>query len=167
MAYSLDTFAADCKSVISQGFDKAQLEKVKGFVEKALTDDTFVDQYFGPGNTEERKILYEDPELGFCILSHVYEGAKDSSPHDHGPSWAIYGQVDGTTEMTDWALLEPPKDGEPGKVELVETYTLEPGMARVYGVGDLHSPSQKDTTKLLRMEGRDMASVKRDKFEAV
>ena len=40
----------------------------------------------------ERHVLYEDPELGFCILAHNYAGSKESPPHDHGPSWAIYGQ---------------------------------------------------------------------------
>jgi len=40
----------------------------------------------------ERKVLYEDPKLGFCILAHNYQGARESAPHDHGPYWAIYGQ---------------------------------------------------------------------------
>jgi hypothetical protein len=35
----------------------------------------------------------EDPELGFCILGHVYHGAKDSNPHDDGPSWAVHVQM--------------------------------------------------------------------------
>ena len=57
-----------------------------------LKDGEFVAKYI-PEGTPERKVLYEDPELGFTILAHAYVGAKNSKPHDHGPSWAIYGQA--------------------------------------------------------------------------
>jgi hypothetical protein len=40
-----------------------------------------------------RHTLYEDPELGFVVLSHVNAKAAKSPPHDHGASWAIYGQA--------------------------------------------------------------------------
>jgi hypothetical protein len=71
-------------------------------------------------------VLYEDPELGFCVLAHSYKGAKDSPPHDHGPSWAIYGQAAGETEMTDYALVAKPADGKPGQARPVRTYKLLP-----------------------------------------
>ncbi len=80
----------------------------KNFVGMYLTDDA-----------PDRKILYEDPELGFCILGHVNHGAKGSKPHDHGPTWAIYGQASGETIMSDWEMLSPPENGEPGQVKLV------------------------------------------------
>ena len=40
---------------------------------------------------------------------------KTSSPHDHGPCWAIYGQARGETEMSDYELLEPASPEKPGK----------------------------------------------------
>ena len=76
----------------------------------------------------------------FCIIAHVFEGPRVRAPHDHGPSWAIYGQVEGTTNMTEFAKVEPPTGGRPGKVEPVKSYDLEPGMAVAYDVGDLHAP---------------------------
>jgi hypothetical protein len=124
-----------------------------------------VAKYFGPDESSDRKILYEDPDLHFCILSHVYRGARNSSPHDHGPSWAVYCQVSGVTEMTDWRLLEEPTNGQPGKVEKLRTYDLTPGTAHVYNEGDLHSPRRENDTRLIRIEGRDLTKVKRDKFE--
>lgn len=45
--------------------------------------------------------MYEDPQLGFCMLAHRYTDARDGGPHDHGPSWAIHGQADGETVMSD------------------------------------------------------------------
>jgi len=101
--------------------------------------DKFVAAHLGD-DAPERKILYEDPELGFCILGHVNEGARESKPHDHGPSWAIYGQARGETIMSDWELVEPAGDAKPGRVRLVRQYSLTPGTAHVYNEGDLHSP---------------------------
>ena len=113
----------------------------------------------------ERKILYEDPELGFCILAHVYHGAKESAPHDHGPTWAIYGQAVGETVMSDWDKLAPASESEPGKVKLVREYTLSPGMAYVYNEGDLHSPRRAGSTKLIRIEGRNVDKIRRFPYE--
>jgi hypothetical protein len=79
----------------------------------------------------------------------------------------VYSQVAGVTEMTDWRLLHKPADGQPGKVEKVRTYKMLPGDAYVYNEGDLHSPRREADTRLIRIEGRDLTKVKRDKFEAV
>ena len=92
---------------------------MRQYTERACSDPDFVAKHLGPDNNDDRKILYEDPDLRFCILAHVYKGEKNSNPHDHGPSWAVYGQVAGVTEMTDWRLLEKPQNGAPGKVEKV------------------------------------------------
>jgi predicted metal-dependent enzyme (double-stranded beta helix superfamily) len=117
--------------------------------------------------TPERQVLYEDPELGFCILAHQYKGAKESPPHDHGPSWAIYGQAKGETEMTDYALVSPASAEKPGKAKALRTYKLKPGSAYLYNEGDLHSPRRTGPTQLIRLEGTNMDRIKRLRFEAV
>ena len=165
MAYTLDQYSADCRKALMKDPGPAGRELVRQYTEKACSDHEFVAKYIGPDAQEERKILYEDPDLRFCILAHVYKGAKNSSPHDHGPSWAVYSQVSGITEMTDWKLVERPANGQPGKVEKVRTYDLTPGKAHVYNEGDLHSPRRESETRLIRIEGVDLTKVKRDKFE--
>ena len=167
MSYTLDQFAAECRAALKQDPGPAGREKVRRTVEKACADPEFVATHFGPSNDKERDILYEDPELKFCICAHVYKGAKGSNPHDHGPSWAIYGQAKGTTEMTEWRCLERPRDGKPGKVAKVRVYELTPGKAHLYNEGDLHSPSRKHDTALIRIEGQNLTKVPRDKYEAV
>src|SRR5262249_28812995 len=81
-----------------------------------------------------------DPELGFCICGHVYDGPAHGKPHDHGESWAIYGQASETTEMTDWTIVEKGDGARPNLVEPVRTYTMQPGDQHLYDVGDVHSP---------------------------
>ncbi len=166
MTYTLEQFAAECRRILRTDSGNEGRKKIRALVEEALKDQTFIAAHFddkGP----ERKIIYEDPELGFCILAHVYNGAKESSPHDHGPSWAIYGQARGETEMSDWELVEPAANGKPGKVRRLRNYTLKPGMAHIYNEGDLHSPRRAGPTRLLRIEGTNMDRVKRLAYQAV
>ena len=165
MPYTIDQFAADCRAALLKDPGPAGRERVRQFTEKACADRDFVAKYLGPNVDAERMILYEDLDLHFCILGHVYKGAKNSAPHDHGPSWAISGQAAGVTEMTDWQLVEKPAVDKPGKVAKIRTYRLTPGMAYLYGEGDLHSPRREAETRLIRIEGIDLTKVKRDKYE--
>ena len=166
MSWTLEQFGAACQRALTEEPGPMGRKKVSEIVQEVLRDDAFVARYVGD-DVPERKILYEDPKLGFCILAHVYSGAKESNPHDHGPSWAIYGQAGGETEMSDWELVEPAANGRPGKVRRVKTYTLKPGMAHIYNEGDLHSPRRTGPTRLLRIEGTNMDKVRRLAYERV
>jgi predicted metal-dependent enzyme (double-stranded beta helix superfamily) len=166
MSRTLDQFAAECRRLLSDHPGTEGREKVTALVADVLKDKAFVDAYIradGP----ERKVLYEDPDLGFTILAHAYQGAKTSQPHDHGPTWAIYGQAVGETIMTDWEKLSPASEAQTGKVRRVRDYTLKPGAAYVYNEGDLHSPRRDASTKLIRIEGRNVEKIRRFPYEAV
>jgi hypothetical protein len=166
MGYTLEQFAAQCHDALKTKPGTEGRKQVCSLVHDVLQDPAFVAKYI-PAGTPERKVLYEDPELGFTVLAHAYEGAKNSKPHDHGPSWAIYGQAAGETIMTDWECLARPEDGKPGKARHVRDYTMKPGDAYLYEPGVLHSPRRDGATRLLRIEGLNMDRVKRQPYEAV
>ena len=166
MATTLEQFAADCRRILESTPGPDGRKKVSAIVQDVLKDDAFIARHLGD-DVPERKILYQDPTLGFCILAHNYAGAKESAPHDHGPSWAIYGQARGETVMSDWTVLEPAAEGKPGRVRHARSYPLKPGDAHVYNEGDVHSPRRDGPTKLIRIEGTNMANVKRLSFEQV
>ena len=166
MTHTIEQFAQSCHDILKAEPNPSGRSKVSKLLQEVLKDRDFVAKYI-PDETPERHKLYEDKELGFCILAHYYKGAKTSSPHDHGPYWAIYGQAAGETEMRDYKLLEAASAEKPGKCKEVRIYKLTPGIAHVYNEGDLHSPKRVDSTKLIRIEGVDMTKVKRFKFEAV
>ena len=166
MSQTIEQLGKAFHDILKAENNPAGRSKVSKLLQEVLKDQGFVSKYI-PDETPERKILYEDKELGFCILAHHYRGAKTSNPHDHGPYWAIYGQAAGETEMRDYKLLEAASAEKTGKVKEVRTYKLTPGIAHVYNEGDLHSPKRVDSTKLIRIEGVDMTKVKRFKFEAV
>lgn len=166
MSHTLEQFSTQCHEILKAEPGPAGRKKVCALLEEVLKDQSFVAKNLDE-TTPERKIIYQDPELGFCILAHSYKGAKESPPHDHGPSWAIYGQARGETEMSDYQLLEPATAENPGKVRKLKTYKLTPGVAHVYNEGDLHSPKRVGPTQLIRIEGVNMETVKRFKFQAV
>ena len=164
MGKKLDTFAAQCHDIIKTGTSQENLDKVKSLLEPLLTDEEFIAEHIGPDFNEKRHLLYQDPEFDFCILAHKYSGANEAPPHDHGPTWAIYGQSSGVTHMTEFQKLSEASDAEPGKVEPTKSYDLKPGMAVAYAKGSLHAPKREGDTKLIRMEGLDVSKIKRDKF---
>ena len=155
-----------CRRLLTEEPGPAGRKKVCDLLQEVLKDEAFIAKHVSD-DVPERKILYEDPSLGFCILAHNYAGAKESAPHDHGPSWAIYGQARGETLMNDWALVERATEDKPGKVRHVRSYSLRPGNAHVYNEGDLHSPRRDGPTRLIRIEGTNMDKVKRLKYEQV
>ncbi|MES2632682.1 MAG: hypothetical protein V4669_06890 [Pseudomonadota bacterium] len=166
MTQTLNTFAAQAHDVLARQNNPQGREIVAGLLRNALNDRAFVESLFDDASPE-RKVVYEDKELGFCILAHRYTDAKDSGPHDHGPSWAIYGQADGETVMTDWAVKQAPSGDAPGKVSPLKSYSLTPGVAHVYNEGEVHSPSRAGPTRLVRIEGVNLAKVARGKYEVV
>jgi hypothetical protein len=163
---TLEQFADQCRDALKGHTVTEGGQAICKLVSQVLKEPGFADTYI-PEGTPERKVLFEDPELGFTILAHGYTGAKGSKPHDHGPSWAIYGQASGETIMTDWACLARPSGDQPGKARWVRDYTMKPGDAHFYDIGVLHSPRRESATRLLRIEGMNMDRVKRFPYEAV
>ena len=167
MAYTLEELAADCREALKSDAGPAGHGKVREHLQRALRDEDFLGRHLGPEATKERDVLYEDGELGFCICAHVYNGPRQGFPHDHGPTWAIYGQAAGETEMTDWRIVTPVDGDNPAKAEKVRSYRLQPGDAHIYEVGDVHAPYRDGPTKLIRIEGQNTDKIERTPIESV
>ena len=166
MSFTLESFAGNVQRILQRDPGPAGREEVRRLVEEALQDRQFIVAHIND-DTPERQVIYEDPELGFCVCAHVNQGAREANPHDHGSSWAIYGQAFGETEMSDWQIVEPATEGQPGKVRRERVYSLKPGMAHLYNEGDVHSPKRVAATGLLRIEGKNTAKMKRLAYKAM
>jgi hypothetical protein len=164
MGHTLEQFAAACRTILAREPGVRGRQKVSALLQEVLRDEAFLAAHFN-AETPERKVLYEDPELGFCIVAHAFRGVRDGAPHDHGPSWAIYGQARGETLMSEWAVVEAAAPNKPGKVRLARTYTLKPGMTHLYNEGDLHSPRREADCWLIRIEGCNLERVRRLSYQ--
>jgi hypothetical protein len=168
MPYTLTQLAADIRETLAGGADRSAKEKVCAHVARALKDEAFLAAHLKDRakGADPREVLYEDPDLGFCVCGHVYSGQANGAPHDHGPSWAIYGQAAGVTEMTDWRIVSQGAGAEPTLVEPARTYLMHAGDAHLYDVGDVHSPKRGAPVKLIRIEGQNLDRVKRSNIKA-
>jgi len=165
MSYTLDQLAADIKATLKADPSPAAQEKVCSMVSKACLDKAFVAEHLTEEACKPRKVLYEDPELGFCICGHVYGDRAVSAPHDHGQSWAIYGQAVGQTVMTDWTIVKKGEGESPSLVEPARDYEMNPGDVKFYDVGVVHSPRREAPTKLIRIEGANLDRVVRSRIK--
>jgi len=166
MSHTLASFAAQVREILQNDDTPAGRERAATLLRDALRDPEFVESLFDE-HSPERKVVYQDQQLGFCILAHRYTDARQGGPHDHGPSWAIYGQASGETVMSDWAPLDPAAVETPARVKKLREYTMRPGDAHVYNEGDVHAPSRSGPNRLIRIEGTNLENVKRGKYRPV
>jgi hypothetical protein len=168
MAYTLAQLAADIRETLKADASQTAKERICGLVSRSLADEAFVATHLKgrAAGANPRELLYEDPELGFCICGHVYDGPAHGGPHDHGSSWAVYGQATGITEMTDWRIVKAGSGEAPTLAEPVRTYEMRPGDAHLYDVGDVHSPKRDAPVKLIRIEGKNLDRIKRTDIRA-
>jgi len=165
MTYTLEQLSSDIKAALKADPGTAGKQAVCKLVSKVLRDHDFIAKHLNAADCKPRKVLYEDPELGFCICGHVYEMPAHGSPHDHGSSWAIYGVAVGDTEMTDWRIVKKGDGANPTLVEPERTYVMKPGDSHFYDVGVVHSPNRDTLTKLVRIEGSNLDRIKRSNIK--
>ena len=166
MTITLEKLSADIRMALKKNDGPSGRQEICTLVSKALLDQDFVAKHVPEADCKPRKVLYEDPELGFCICGHVYTKPMNGGPHDHGSSWAIYGVAEGQTEMTDWKVVKPAEGDGPKLVAQERVYVMKPGDAHVYDVGVVHSPKTEGLTKLVRIEGSNLDRIKRSNIKA-
>ncbi len=165
---AIRAFGRECRSILEADAGPQGLDTVRRLLEEQLlSNPDVIKAYLSGPDDPERNVLDEDPDLGFCIVAHRYRGPHQGRVHDHGPAWAIYGQVTGKIHMTEYDLLEPPKAGEAGKVKQKKAYDLVAGKAVVYPIGQVHAPNFPETVRVIRIEGHNLEGVPREKFVAV
>ncbi|MDI3469752.1 MAG: hypothetical protein OJF62_001815 [Pseudolabrys sp.] len=165
MAYDLDQFIADCRDMLTRDPGPAGRARVMADLERLLANPDFVEKHCGDDQPAGIKVLYEDPKLGFQVLSHVMGKARVSQPHDHGKSWAIYGQAKKYTDMTEWRREDDGRDPAHAKVTPVKKYRLNPGQAGIYQDGAIHSIDYPDNARFIRVTGTDLDKIDRIRID--
>jgi hypothetical protein len=165
MAYTLDAFIADCKAALGRDPGPAGREQVRVNLEKLLANPEFIAKYAGEDQPKGVKVLYEDSELGFQVLAHIMGQARVSPPHDHGTSWAIYGQAAQYTDMIEWDREDNGADPKHAKLKPAKKYRLTPGKAGIYQDGKIHSIDYPDFARFIRVTGTDLDKIPRIKVD--
>lgn len=160
MSYSLEDFCKDTRAILEAHDDHEGRDQVRQKLERLLRDPDFCAAYVGPDQESGVEQIYEDPDLGFCVLAYNMTAPRTSPPHDHGDSWAVYGQAVGYTDMTVWSKTEGTD-----KLEPVRNFRLNAGEAGLFDVRDIHSIEYAEGAKFVRVTGVDLAQTTRRVFD--
>jgi predicted metal-dependent enzyme (double-stranded beta helix superfamily) len=165
MAYGLEQFIADCRAILARDGGPSGREEVRSRLERLLHNADFIREHCGDDRPRGLHVLYEDPELGFQILAHINDKARVSPPHDHGDSWAIYGQATHYTDMIEWERVDDGSD--PARAQLKEAirYRLMPGEAGIFQDGKIHSIDYPDHARFVRVTGTNLDRIQRVRFD--
>ena len=165
MAYSFEQFCADSRAALSTDNGPGGHDKVRNNLENLLADPDFIAAECGPDAEPGIRTIHRDKDTGFNVLVHIYEGGKKGPPHDHGQSWAVYGQAAEWTDMTLWARKDDgSKDGF-ADLDEKQTFRLTPGKAGKFEVGDIHSIHFPDGAKFVRVTGTDLDAIPTNRFD--
>ncbi len=152
MAYTLDQFCTDARSILKAQPLADALPEVAERLGELLVNPAFVAETFSDDTPVGKRELFHDPELDFHVLAHVQEGGKIGKPHSHGTSWAIYGNAMNLTEMTEYRRVNPENE-EHVVLAPASTYALRPGQTRAYGPNVIHSTAHPQKAWVIRVTG--------------
>ena len=161
MTYSLEDFCADTKAILDSEDNRSGRDRVRQNLEKLLGDEAFLASHVGSGQEEGVTQIYEDPNLGFCVLAYNMDAPRTSPPHDHGSSWAVYGQAEGYTDMTIWEAA----GDDPAAIAPVREFRLDPGQAGLFDSGEIHSIQYNEGARFVRVTGVDMSRESRRVYD--
>ena len=156
MAYTLEAFCDDARTILKTDSSAAGVERVRKKMERLVRDAEFIKQHFHDGMQYGPRRVFVDPELGFEVLAYRAEKARTSPAHDHGDSWALYGQIRDYTEMTEYERLDDGKDPDNAKLGIKSKYKLEAGQVGTYWGSQLHSTFTPVECCYLRLTGTDL-----------
>jgi len=165
MAYDLDQFIADCRSTLSRDPGPSGREMIRQNLERLLANQDFIEKYCGDNVERGLKVLYENPELGFQILSHINDKARVSPPHDHGTSWAIYGQATKYTDMIEWEREDDGKDPKHAKLTPIKKIPAHAGQGRHLPERRIHSIDYPDHARFVRVTGTNLDKIDRIRID--
>ncbi|MGE3932730.1 MAG: hypothetical protein AB7F67_05735 [Rhodospirillaceae bacterium] len=163
MAHGFEKFCEDCHKAMAEDPGPGGREKVRLLLEKQLRNEDFVKQYCDamPFGIHE---LYHDKDLDFVVLSHVYEKGRESPPHDHGKSWAIYGQARLHTDMTVWDRNDDGSKEGYADIHVSKRFRLDPGMAGTFEPTVIHQIRFPEGARFVRITGTDLNTIATHRF---
>ena len=165
MGYGLDEFCRDSHDVLARDNSPVGREIVRKSLEKLLANKNFVEEVCGENAPVGVTELYRDDELEFVVLAHVNDTPHTSPPHDHGTSWAVYGQAKEYTDMSEFSRSDGGDSDGDAKIELVKTYRLEPGQAGLYDVREIHAIDHPAQACFVRVTGRPLENEPRLRYD--
>ena len=166
MAYQLEDFCTDAREALAADPGHDGREKVRRYLEKLLANEDFVARHLGAEVEGGKRVLYHDEDTDFYVMAHGTEhGNRVGKPHDHGASWAIYGQSKGVTDMTVYKRTDDGRRDGHAELDTAETFRLDPGVVALFDDGAIHSTAHPEPARWVRVTGTDLDTIKRHRYD--
>ncbi|MDP6692501.1 MAG: hypothetical protein QF384_23640 [Alphaproteobacteria bacterium] len=166
MGYSLEQFCQDTREALTANPGHEGRDMARANLEKLLVDPDFLASTLGDDQEPGVETIYEDPDLKFCVLAYLAGADRTSPPHDHGVSWAVYGQAEKHTDMQMYQRVDGGAGAGEAKLELIKEFRLNPGQAGLFDVGEIHAIDHPKGARFVRVTGEDLNHVERLRFDA-
>lgn len=163
MAYDFHLFTEELTAILkAKGI--GGLEEIAAKLRPLLADPDFAKFAF-PDETMRKRVLFHDAETDVYVQAHLQSAGKRGKPHSHGASWAVYGNILGSTDMTEWRRVNPENEDR-AVLEPVARYRLGPGDSRAYAPHAIHSTEHPEKALVIRIIGTDLDTIPRYSFDA-
>lgn len=97
-------------------------------------------------------LFYEDPDYGFVFNGLIKRAAAKTTVHDHGPSWTLYGVLDGSESVARFRRTDGGKPGDlPDRARVEATETVDVGAGHVDCIGpwEIHAEYNSDDERAI------------------
>jgi predicted metal-dependent enzyme (double-stranded beta helix superfamily) len=144
MLPAAEKFVAEMRQACASGLDgRARWERCRELLQELLADPEMKRhaQSWPVGGYDGKKVdnllFYEDPDYGFVVNALIKPPGGRAMVHDHGPSWTIYGVLEGCERIVRYEATQQAD----GSVALAETDArfCEPGDVDVVAPREIHS----------------------------
>jgi len=149
---SLQSFVDTVRSYFSSGMDEETLWPVVAKdLKELLAEESLIQQSKSWPETKtgdgppSNLLFYEDPDYGF-VLNALVKGPKSvTNIHDHGPSWTLYGVLDGGEHIKRFRRVDDnPQGAGPAVLESNGEFDVVPGYIDIVPPWEIHQEANGD-----------------------
>lgn len=163
MPCDLDAFCSNTRQALQNEPLSHALSLISVQLRDLLANQAFVEATFDDDTPAGKRLLYRDDATGFLVLAHVQPAGKGGAPHDHGASWAVYGNARGRTDMTEYRRVNEATEAH-AVLAPQSRYSLHRGQTRAYPSGTVHATAHPEKAWVLRITGTDLDLLPRFRF---
>ena len=165
MTYTFDQFCADSHAAMAKNSGSGGRDEIRGHLESLLVNESFIADHLAT-QCSGKTLLYHDRDFDFYVMAHGTDASdRKGKPHDHGASWAVYGQATGLTNMTIWNRTDDGSRSDHAKLNASRTFSLNPGQAALFDTGIIHSTAHPKPARWIRVTGTNLDTIERYSYD--
>ena len=149
---TIQNFVEAIRGHFADGKEGADLwQSVSEDLKTLLADPSLIQQSKSWPDTKQgdgppsNLLFYEDPDHGFVLNALVKGPNSVTNVHDHGPSWTLYGVLDGGEHIQRFSRVDDnPAESGPAELKLNGEFDVKPGYIDLVPPWEIHQETNGD-----------------------